>query len=157
MNTSDAAKILELDGSITPELVKAAYRRMAMKYHPDRNPAGLEMMQAVNEALAVLKEYTGEVAQGAAGYGEALNDAINAVVTMAGIKIEICGAWVWLSGDTYPHRVAIKAAGFMWASKKKMWYFRPDDWKGGRGRDMDEIRAKYGSQEVAPKQAPSIK
>ncbi len=40
MNIYDAAKILSLSGSLTPELVKAAYRQACKKYHPDINPAG---------------------------------------------------------------------------------------------------------------------
>jgi len=42
MKISDAANILSLSGDITTELVKTAYRRASAKYHPDRNPAGLD-------------------------------------------------------------------------------------------------------------------
>ena len=40
MKIQDAAKILNVSGHVTPKDIKAAYRKAAMKYHPDRNPAG---------------------------------------------------------------------------------------------------------------------
>ena len=36
MSLADAYKILEVDKSATDDEVKKAYRRMAMKYHPDK-------------------------------------------------------------------------------------------------------------------------
>lgn len=59
MNIYDAAKVLDLTGDITPEDVKAAYKKAAMKFHPDINPAGGEMMKLVNAAYDVLKDHTG--------------------------------------------------------------------------------------------------
>ena len=53
MNTRDAAKILGLSGEVTPDLVTAAYRRAAMRYHPDRNPAGEEMMKAIDTGESI--------------------------------------------------------------------------------------------------------
>lgn len=83
-------------------------------------------------------------------FGEALNAAINAVIDLSGINIEVCGAWVWLSGETRPHKDSIKAAGYRWARKKQTWYFRPADYKSHNRGDwaMDDIRDKYGSTAV---------
>jgi curved DNA-binding protein CbpA len=142
-----------------------AYKKAVLKYHPDRNPAGLEMMKSVNVAYDFLTEidYDGSVdpikAEVNAHFGEELNTAINAVVDLEGVIIEVCGSWVWLSGDTRPHKDAIKAAGFWWASKKSMWYFRPQDYKSSnRGSwDMDKIRDEYGSSEVKKPTRKAIK
>lgn len=49
MTPKDAAAILSIAGDITTELVKGAYRRAASKFHPDKNPAGTEMMKLVNK------------------------------------------------------------------------------------------------------------
>lgn len=157
MKVQDAANILGISGEVTPEIAKLAYRRASMKFHPDRNPAGLVMMQAVNAAYDTLREYVGEV--GAAnGFDEKLNDAINAIVTCVGVVIEVCGNWVWLSGDTKAHKEIIKAAGFKWACKKTMWYFRPEEWKSTsrRNTDMDDIRTTHGSVSVKTKASPSL-
>lgn len=155
MKISDAAQILELVGTVTPEIVKRAYRQAAMKYHPDRNPAGAEMMKIVNAAYDVLKDYSGDLegnssteqANQGGSYPQAVMDALNAVFGLEGLDIEICGAWVWINGDTRKHRVILKENGFRYASKKKSWYFRPSDWRSSsRGNfSMDEIRERHGS------------
>lgn len=151
MNHYDAAKILGLSGEITPDLVKTAYRQASMKYHPDRNPAGTEMMKLVNEAYQVLKDFSGDVKEQQADYGDLLNEALNAIINLPGLFIEICGAWLWVSGDTRTHKITLKEAGFQWAPKKKLWYYRPEQYRSrARGNvDMDEIRTKYGSSRPA--------
>ena len=154
MKKNDAAKILGIEGSITPEIVATAYKRAAMKFHPDRNPAGLEMMKAINEARDTLKDFTGDTEQGPSNYAAELNDALNIAVELYGCKIEVCGSWVYVTGDTRAHKDTLKEAGFRWASKKLAWYFRPDDWKSAnRGRwSMDRIRDTHGSVNVPGRQ-----
>lgn len=151
MTPHDAAKILSITGDVTFEVVKAAFRRAAMQYHPDRNPAGTEMMKMVNAAFDALKEFTGTIVreddtESERCYPDDVNDALSAVIDLAGLKIEICGAWVWVDGDTYKHKKALKEEKFRFAGKKKKWYFRPSDWKStSRGVfAMDDIRDKYG-------------
>jgi curved DNA-binding protein CbpA len=61
MNRQDAAKILSLNGTITSKDIKKAYRVAALKYHPDKNPAGEEMMKIINAAYDVLKDFEGEL------------------------------------------------------------------------------------------------
>lgn len=160
MNISQAADILGIEqGAVLDEsTVKAAFRRAAQKYHPDKGGSN-EMMQAVNAAYAELQKHYGEtIAEfGAdAGYADRLNDAINAIIHLDGLNIEVCGLWVWVSGDTRTHKESLKAAGYFWASKKFMWYFRPEESKGGRGKSMDEIRGKYGSVSVQTRRAAEL-
>lgn len=158
MNKYDACKILELEGDINPEIVKRAYRKACMKYHPDRNPAGLEMMKAVNQAYEVLKDLSETISFDSHDtnqtYGDDLNEALNAIIGLSGLEIEVCGTWVWVSGDTKPHKDALKAAGYKWASKKMMWYFRPEEYKKrhkkGNVYSMEEIRFRHGSSKVNP-------
>lgn len=151
MKTSDALAILGLSGEVTKADIDAAWRAMAAKYHPDRNPAGAEMMKLINAARDALKDFEGESAdagESQADYGDALNAALNAIINLDGLEIEICGAWLWVGGETKRHKEALKAAGFRWASRKKKWNFRPDNWKSlSRGNvSMDDIRSRYGSK-----------
>ncbi len=63
-NTDSAYKILEIETSATDDEVKKAYRRMAMKYHPDKiahlgeefQKAAQEKFRSVNEAYKTIKK-----------------------------------------------------------------------------------------------------
>lgn len=55
----DYYKILDVDKSASKEEIKKAYRKKAMKYHPDRNKGNKEaeeMFKKANEAYAVLSD-----------------------------------------------------------------------------------------------------
>jgi DnaJ-class molecular chaperone len=57
MAQQDYYEVLGVDREADAQKIKAAYRELAFKYHPDRNeknPASAEMMKQVNEAYAVL-------------------------------------------------------------------------------------------------------
>ena len=159
MKTLDALNILSINqAEVTLAEVKEAYRKASKKYHPDVNPAGLATMKAVNEAFETLKKEQFplilDAGQSLSDYGEALNDALNAIVKLAGIQVEVCGAWVWVSGDTRPHKEALKAAKFLWSRNKQMWYFRPQSQKKRYFKSscsIEEIRTKYGSQKINPR------
>jgi len=156
-----AAKVLGIDGEITAEKVTAAYRRAAMKYHPDRNPAGLVMMKAINAAREALADFRGSLdhSEAAGQYGGDLNDAISHLLSVVGLDLEICGAWLWVTGETKAAKDLIKqfetdsGNRFRWHSKKFAWYFAPNDFKGRRRSRgnvaMDDIRDRYGSAHVA--------
>jgi len=165
MNLQDSLNILGISGSdLTLDEVKTAYRRAAIKYHPDRNAGGLEMMKAVNAAWDYLQTLdwnrpVSSAENAKSGYGDDLMAFINAVIDLEGISLEVCGSWVWVSGNTKPHKDAIKAAGGRWASKKKQWYFRPEAHATRRSRgewDMAKIRETFGTAEVKKPNRPKL-
>ena len=54
----DPYKVLGVSPNATDEEIKQAYRRLAKKYHPDRNPGDAEAakkMQQVNDAYDQIK------------------------------------------------------------------------------------------------------
>lgn len=148
MNIYDAAKILSVSGELTPDEIKKAYLAACKKYHPDINPAGAEMMKVINAAYDVLRDYSGTIKDEQSEYGDLFNNALNSILNLNNISIEICGVWIWVTGDTRAHKEILKQTGFKWASKKKAWHFRPAQFRShSRGQtSLDEIRAKYGSK-----------
>lgn len=68
-NTDGAFKILEIEPTATDEEVKKAYRKMAMKYHPDKvsylgddfQKSAHEKFQKVNEAYEEIRKQRGFV------------------------------------------------------------------------------------------------
>ncbi len=54
---SDPYKVLQVDPEAEDEVIQAAYRRLAQKYHPDvAGPVGAERMTAINAAWALLRD-----------------------------------------------------------------------------------------------------
>ena len=150
------------DGITTMDELKRAYKRLAVKLHPD-TPTGSEVaMKALNNAYdaAVARISRTErraTSSGAREYDEAATaseaaawrDTLLSLLKLAGLEIELCGRWLWITGDTYQHRAALKALGCRWSSGKKAWYWHAPDDGGAHSRrrvDMATIRAKYGSQ-----------
>jgi len=59
MAATDYYKVLGVDKKATPEEIKKAFRKLAVKYHPDRNPndkAAEDKFKEINEAYAVLSD-----------------------------------------------------------------------------------------------------
>jgi len=59
MEYKDYYKILEIDKKATPEEIKKAFRKLAMKWHPDKNKdskAAEEKFKLINEANEVLSD-----------------------------------------------------------------------------------------------------
>ena len=55
----DYYELLECERTADEKTLKSAYRRMAMQYHPDRNPGDADAearFKAINEAYEVLKD-----------------------------------------------------------------------------------------------------
>jgi hypothetical protein len=81
-----------------------------------------------------------------------VREAIEKIIHLEGIEIEIIGVWVYVTGSTKETAPVLKEAGFK-ANKNK----ETGEWKwifmgkksGGRGTmSMDEMREKYGTEKV---------
>ena len=153
----------------TIEELKAEYKRLALLHHPDIAGGDLETMQEINaeydDRHEVLKNIhtkkgttetwtatgdwqTSETAQ-------AYRDIISTLIHMQGIQIEICGSWLWITGETKPHKEELKSAGCLWSQNKSAWYYNGDDKKRkarAHCKSMDEVRAHWGSQVIDKEQ-----
>lgn len=155
---------------ITIEKIKKMYRELAMEFHPDRG-GDEEAMKVINAEFDSLRKryynvhesstgnvYTDESQDTVDSVTEKFEDIIEVLINMDGIDIEICGSFVWVSGDTYPHKDTLKGMGFRWARSKKRWYLAPEGWKKtGSSMSMSQIRNRYGSQKVEANKKPQFK
>lgn len=143
----------------TLDELKREYRRLSKIHHPDCG-GDEEIMKAINnehdELFEVLKaqhnaradaDPTGKTKR-TTETPEEFRRVIETLLTLD-LTVELCGSWLWISGDTKPHKDALKSVGCRWSSSKKMWYWRhPEDgskWHRGK-QTMSQIRNKYGSQ-----------
>lgn len=134
--------------------LKAEYRRLAMANHPDLG-GSTAVMQEINAAydrlFAVLKDAHNAAADEEHQTNEMpheFRDIITALLRMDGLKIELCGCWLWITGNTRVHKDELKALGCHWSQQKAAWSWHHRDpgarWYRGK-RTMQEIRRKYGT------------
>lgn len=152
------------NGQFTLDDIKAIFRKLASKNHPDRG-GDTETMQLINNAMAEFCKYfdsntTLDVNQADNDAASSFDfDFIRTLKTFQGVVIEVCGYWVWLSGNTFPYKEAIKDLGFKFSGAKKSWYWSPtiDDTPYKRGsKSMKQIRKDYGSQIIKTEMQPAI-
>ena len=153
---------------ITIEAIKKQYHQLALKHHPDRG-GRLEDMQAINAEFDVLRKryYNVHESQSGATYRDDTQDApddvtshfeeiIAELLKCDGLAIEVCGSFIWCTGNTYEHKAQLKAMKFRWASRKKAWFLAPEGWtKQGPEWSMSKIRSKHGSQGIRAGGAPT--
>lgn len=148
-------------GLRTPEEIKTAYRKLCMRWHPDRG-GDTETMKQINAAYQeALKAVDGVTSQGSDGKDHtyyynhdieaSIMDKINEVVGLGMVQVEIMllGRWIWITGETkrYSKLLGKKGVGFYWHSKRSAWYWHPPQKRRTRYNSrgtLDDIAASYG-------------
>ncbi len=158
LSLQDAFNIFQLDPINKPDqdTIKAQYKALCKKHHPDVNPSTSDhMIKMINNAYDALKEYDSskdfKSFQKESDLSEKYQKALELCLNLPDIITELCGTWIWLSGNTKTHKDVIKASKlFKWSPNKSMWYFRPDQYRSfnREKRDMAYIRSSYGSKVI---------
>jgi curved DNA-binding protein CbpA len=149
---------------LTVESVKARYRELAMLHHPDRG-GNTATMQDVNLAYhQTLERLDGEESHDSANrvhryrydrdQEQAIMDKVGALLAlkMPGVELYLIGLWLWIVGDTRPHKEALKAAGCCWHSKRGCWYWRAQEQRHYGRRNagsLGDLARKYGCRQFA--------
>ena len=142
--------------------LRKVYLKLMKKHHPD-NGGDTETCKQINAEYDYLsKMLPASGTSDNAKQREAdtareikIDAAIKAVIDklmhMSGIKVEICGSWVWVDGLSYPWREELAKIGFKWSRARRKWHYTPNDdtgWHRGSKKTFDQIRAAYGSMIV---------
>lgn len=80
-------------------------------------------------------------------------EIIERLITLDGIQIELCGSWLWITGNTLLHKDVLKELRFRWSKSKRAWYYHSDGYRKHTGRSytLDEIRDLHGSETIKSK------
>jgi len=152
------------EGITSIEAAKQRYKELAKQYHPDKGGC-VEVMKAINAQYEKVAE--GIFQKGGKSITEieellkndlALREKIDAISGIDGVDVEICGSWVWVTGNTKEFKDLLKTAGYFWASKKLAWYWRKEDKKSCNRTswDLDKIRSNYGSLSIKNERRAAI-
>lgn len=161
----------------TLEELRKQYRDLLKQYHPDNPDGSTEATQAINaeydSLFKILKDRHEKQTEGRAedsktdfnnmkydfAEDEALRKVLQNIISFSGINIEIIGCWIWVDGNTYEYKDALKAQGFKWAREKKKWYFHTEAFRkrSHKKLSIDDIRNYYGSTEVQTEERKQLK
>lgn len=148
--------------------LKQLYRAFAIQFHPDHG-GDEETMKAINiefsklfEILKVKHNQKAADDKKAGNYHgtytttetpEEFIEIISKLHKIQNIIVELCGSWLWISGDTKDSRQELKSAGCKWSQNKQQWYWRHEEDGFGKRNgvhhkewSIDDIRSTYGSQ-----------
>ena len=143
----------------TLDEAKKLYWELAKKFHPDKGGDHKKFVELSNQFQSFkpdTEKFKGETDSWmAAEYAH----IVSQLLVIEGIHIEICGSWIWLSGDTKSNKEKIKAIatgetfkrGF--SKDKSMWYFSPKGYfkRSRKAHTMDDIRDYFGSEKPGKK------
>lgn len=106
----------------TLEELRKEYKKLVKQNHPN-NGGSAEVIKVINVEYEIQfkileKSDTFNRKKYNQQEDEMIRDIINVIIHL-NIDIEICGSWIWVTGNTYTCKDELKGNGFHWASKKK--------------------------------------
>jgi curved DNA-binding protein CbpA len=150
--------------------LRTEYYNLAKKYHPDMGGTD-EAMKAINNEYEKL--YSKVVSGQYENYekwsedfkekfyhgDEELRAILDSLVKLPKIQIEVCGIWIWVTGETREVKEQLKSLKMRWSNNKKAWYWHPADYKkrSNKKYDLNEIRDMFGSHKVKKEEEEEAK
>jgi hypothetical protein len=148
-------------GCSTVAEIKVQYKKLAFQYHPDLG-GDVEIMKDLNNQYEkALKGCNGQTTQGSDGKDHVykwdeeterkLVEIIDKLLSlqMSGVGISLIGIWVWITGDTKPHREQLKEMGCKWHATRGCWYYKPYESRHwGSSASLEDLAKTYGKTDV---------
>ena len=144
----------------TLEDLKKQYKKLAIENHPDRG-GRTEDMQAINAEYDRLFESLKNTHRSATGETytsktettetpEQFRAIIEKLINLDGINIEICGSWLWITGNTFTHKEELKKLHFKYSKNKNAWYYHEPGYRKSSKKNftLEDIREMFGSETV---------
>lgn len=140
--------------------LKKAYKSWAKKLHPDAGGDTAKMQALNNEFDYIIENHIfGKARKEYEETHENVNWKSDDIPTIFAeivrqimwddVTIELIGAWLWVTGNTFPHKDELSSLGFQWSGRKKAWYFATTVPTSGKPyRSVDALRKTFGSKVI---------
>lgn len=145
--------------------LKSLYRKLCFENHPDRG-GEVENMKIINclyeEYFKKLKDvdFNGNETEEETKFEtpEFFASIISELVKLQGIKIELIGSWLWLSGSTFFHKDKLKELSCFWSKSKKLWYWNGDDEKRNirTHSKFEDLKDRFGCVNIKTETTPLL-
>lgn len=85
-------------------------------------------------------------------------DILNGLASIKGIKVELIGSWIWVSGNTKQVKDKLTELGLHYRGQKQAWEFHTGKFrrKSKPTKNMDDLRVKYGATEIKGKEEEQL-
>ena len=142
------------------EELRKQFRQFCLELHPDKGGDHQEFVamkaeyDKVLSRAAAIEAGTANRENRKAKFSYAsesgLAETIERLMRVEGIIIELCGSWLWVTGETWLVTDQLKALGLKYSGSKKSWYYSPymSGCRRARHKDLDTIRDTYGSETI---------
>ncbi|MEY8413586.1 hypothetical protein AALB51_20420 [Lachnospiraceae bacterium 62-26] len=138
--------------------LRAEYKRLLVKYHPD-NGGKVSDMQEINSeygalyAILTQKKSADEESstEQESAADEAFREVLEKIINYD-IEIQIIGDWIWCF-NSYQYRSQLKELNFQYAPKKRAWTWHAEPYRRHHKKEipLSHIKAKYGCETVRNK------
>lgn len=149
-------------GLTTVAEIKTQYKKLAFQYHPDLG-GDVEVMKTINNQYEdALKSCNGQTTKGSDGKDHVykwdeeterkLTNIIDKLLklSMESVEIDLIGIWVWITGNTKPHREQLKGMGCKWHATRGCWYYKPYESRHwGSNASLEDLAKQYGKTDVS--------
>jgi hypothetical protein len=150
----------EFDGCGNANDLLKRYKQLAMLHHPEKGGSVDVMKKIYQDYLLMLKSEELALSRLPEDQQKDLKNFPRLIkeLLILDLDLEMCGSWLWISGNTFDHRDKLKELGLRYSPNKKMWYFRPSGETSNNSSpvDMEWIRSKYGSDAI-PQEEEELK
>lgn len=156
--------IFDTDVIMHLDALKKQYFKLAKKYHPDAGGNTAQFQQLQNEYEVLFKRLlSGSKLNTEQKANETVIDTeirkiIDEIVNLEGITIELIGQWLWIGGNTYPVRTALKQSGLSFIKKGGVlfWVYKGVPSTSRGKSSMEAIKQKYGVHKFDLKESKKI-
>lgn len=150
----------------TESAIRKEYLQLVKTYHPDitKGETEDEMKVINNEYEFLLKSVDGEKTQDASGKfhyykfdAETERNLINMIRKLQNLRlpntveIGLIGTWIWIIGDTRPHKDSLKFIGCKYHGEKMCWYWHAGHYfrRSAKSGNFGGMAMRYGYEKIA--------